>query len=153
MVTICAMSTVSSFIGFLYAKMAQQVPNHQGVIYSSYLVQLFTLFLVFWKDYFLFFIAVSIFNKIIMIIMSTTMIITWVLIASREKYFSRKLKERGNQQRTRRQINWLLGGRAFVEPSMCKQNSQKKTTVYSVITLQQWVNCLMSDDPKAAIPN
>lgn len=85
--------------------------------------------------------------------MSTTMIITWVLIASREKYFSQKLKERGNQQRTRRQINWLLGGRAFVEPSMCKQNSQKKTTVYSVITLQQWVNCLMSDDPKAAIPN
>lgn len=62
-----------------------------------------------------------------------TTIITSTLIALGKTNFP-KNSRKDNQLRTHHLTDWLPGGCAIVEPSVCKQNSHKKT-VDGVITI------------------
>lgn len=72
--------------------------------------------------------------------MSTAIMTTSILLALEKKI--PEAEGKGIQLRIHRLINWLLRGETLTEPSISKQNSQKKMRGGTVITWHHWVQIL-----------
>lgn len=70
----------------------------------------------------------------------STAVMTSILLALEKKI--PEAEGKGIQLRIHRLINWLLRGETLTEPSICKQNSQKKTKGGTLITWHHWVQIL-----------